>query len=184
MRKSLKSLIDSNNIEKHDHHVRNNGNNILSATNIKRAIDLNQNINSGVRTYVCQTNSSLDLKDMFKFLNVTSYHSFEYSSSTDVTYFRHYNIGKGETKNIESFFEKSYDLKLVEQSLKNVQLDIIVDDLLNKGGSPENKKILDIKTFNCSTEGCNQIFFEQTVLEKHLDEHNLIKNIQKRLKTN
>jgi NADH:ubiquinone oxidoreductase subunit F (NADH-binding) len=40
---------------------------ILTAHAIKKALDLNLSINSGVRTYVCGVESSFDFKDTFKF---------------------------------------------------------------------------------------------------------------------
>jgi len=157
-------------------HIDNN-NDILFAADIKKAIDLNQHINSGARTYVCETNDTLNFKDMFKFPNVTTYHSFQYLDSTSLTYFKHYNVGNGETKSIASFIAKGFNLNSVKKAFECAKLDIIEDDQQEKKASSEKEKAQPMKTFLCSIEKCSQIFFEEKDLDKHKDEHNSIKNI-------
>jgi hypothetical protein len=155
----------------------NNGKDILFASDIKSAIDNNKFLENGVRAYVCETNDSLDFKNMFKFPNVTNYHSFEFKDPNNMTFYRHYKIGKGETKKVEDFLEKGFNMYSVVNSLKGANLSIIEDDQFNKEASLEKKKKPSFETFTCSIVGCCQIFFDEIKLEKHLDDHNSIRNL-------
>ena len=70
-----------------------NGNNVTSASELKKAIDSNSSLR-GVKTFVCKVNENCDFKNDFKFANVTNFHSFVFD--IDHMYaFRYYNIGTG-----------------------------------------------------------------------------------------
>ena len=157
---------------------------ILTAHDIKKALDLNLSVNSGVRTYVCGVESSFDFKDTFKFPNVTNFHSFVYSKTgNDLTYFRHYNIGNGITKSVESFIVKSQTLQSVKQSFEKFHLNFMETDQENRKPSIQNKKAQKFQMIHCDKQGCGQIFFDERSFEKHTNYHNSTQNIPQISKT-
>ncbi len=159
-------------------------NDILNAQDIKLALDSNLSVNSGVRTYVCEVDSAFDFKDTFKFPSVTTYHSFVYSKTgNNLTFFRHYNIGNGETRSIESFIVKTQILRTVKDLFEKVRLKFKETDQENREPSIENKKIQRFKMIHCDKQGCSQIFFDERSLEKHINYHNSIRNIPQISKT-
>ncbi len=70
-----------------------NGNDVLTAYDLKKAIDSNSSL-QGVKTLVCNMNNSLDFKNDFKFPSITNFHSFSYEKDYLLA-FRYYNIGTG-----------------------------------------------------------------------------------------
>ena len=68
------------------------------------------------------------------------------------TYYRQYNIGKGETKSIKFFSTNGFDFDQIRNVFLNAEIRIVIDDKLGKVSSPQSKTISEIATYPCNVK--------------------------------
>lgn len=71
----------------------NEGNDVVNASQMKKAIESKYNCSS-TKVYVCETNQSLNIDHVSKIPKVSEYHSFVYNDNSVET-FKYFNVGKG-----------------------------------------------------------------------------------------
>ena len=147
----------------------NNGNDVINASNLKKAIDKSKSI-SGVQSYICEMNDTLDFKDDFEFKNVASFHSIQYKDKSLVAY-KHHNVGHGTEITYESLAKG--ELIKVNEKINRCKLTIIEGPCVVSSSNFKNSN-MNLSLFKC--EVCSFVVFSKNILDEHASSHTIKTN--------
>lgn len=160
----------------------NEGNNINSASDMKRALDSYGGV-KGCRVAVVSVDASRQDITQHKWTGIQSFNNFEFQQ-LGVRVWRAFNIGKGKlirTQELKKMANPQGKTGLVvHEDFSNPQAD--KGDLKKAKAEPstagnedKNENIADVDSlhpqrgFPCPEVGCVKVFVSSTMLEKHLD---------------
>jgi hypothetical protein len=111
-------------------------------------------------------------KDICDRKNITKFHSFEYSAEK-LKSFNYYDIGSGVETEIENLVVNQ--LELIKKKVNEAKLTIV-----DMTGLPSESLITHKNkptVLKCTIESCPYVCFYETKLEKHVNDHDMIKKM-------